>query len=143
MGISTNNLPEHVTPSDDLSLGTSIAPKGFDGTWRSHSRDLTEELPRLVSALRSHGVPVFRVSYHLGSWDPAPHQLTADGRVIRLGGFHTMHPHQLSTVDIYGSHRITLQVVPAVTDANGSGTSTSGSTRLWPRPRPRGRRPKE
>lgn len=116
--VTARPIKRQARSDKDLSVGISLAPKGFDGTWRSRSRDLTDELPRLVAALNMQGIPVFRVSYHLGSWDPAPHKLAVDGRVIRLGGFHTMRPDQLSTVDIYGSHRTVLYVVPASTDAS-------------------------
>lgn len=107
----------------DLSIGISLAPKGFDGMWRAHSRDLTDELPRLIAAMNQQGIPVFRVSYHLASWNPAPHRLTIGGRVIRLGGYRTMHPDQLSTVDIAGGHRTSLRVVPAGTEARTAGDS--------------------
>jgi hypothetical protein len=95
-----------------LNLGGSTRPHRFDGTWWPRTRNLVDELPSLIAALRKHGMPVARVAYHLDSWDAAPRRLTIEGQRIRLGGFRYIDPDQLSTTDLYQTVRVDLEVIP-------------------------------
>jgi hypothetical protein len=120
-----------------LNLGGSATPNRFDGTWQPRTRNLAEELPGLIAALIEHGIPVARVSYHRGSWEAVPRRLIIDGRVIRLGGFRHIEPHQLSTVDLYHNHRTDLEILPP--DAPGRAEERRATTPEARQPQPSGR----
>jgi hypothetical protein len=103
-----------------LTLRLKLKPKApttgyVDGAWWPRSRDLSTELPALVAVLAIRLGGVGRVTYNLTTWDAAPHYLNVDGHRLRLGGYHTQHPH---TVDVIGSNgaRLTLLVLPPATD---------------------------
>jgi hypothetical protein len=103
-----------------LTLRLKLKPKAptagyVDGAWWPRSRDLSTELPALLTVLAIRLGGVARVSYNLTTWDTAPRHLDVDGHRLRLGGFHAQHPH---TVDVIGSNgsRLTLLVLPPATD---------------------------
>lgn len=53
-----------------------------------------------------------RVSLNIDAWDPdQPRRLRVDGRVVRLGWFHTLDPATV-TITRAGGPRVTLHVVP-------------------------------
>lgn len=95
-----------------LKLKPKAPTTGYvDGAWWPRSRDLSTELPALLSVLVVRLGHIQRVSYNLTAWDPAPLRITVDGQAVRLGGFHSQHRH---TVDVIALDRprITLLVVP-------------------------------
>lgn len=111
-----------------LDLGGSTRPHRFDGTWWPRTRNLVDELPGLIAALREHGRPVARVAYHLDSWDAAPRRLTIEGQRVRLGGFRSIDPHQLSTTDLYRTVRVDLEVIrPATPTTPATPSSDAGN----------------
>jgi hypothetical protein len=103
-----------------LTLRLKLKPKApttgyVDGAWWPRSRDLSTELPALLAVLAIRLGVIQRVSYNLTSWDAAPRRIQLDGRPVRLGGFHTQHPH---TIDVTGTTgpRLTLLVLPPATN---------------------------
>jgi hypothetical protein len=84
----------------------------LDAAWWPRSRDLESELPGLLDTLWLAGRDVVRVSYALDYWDRAPRRLRVDGRVVRMGGFHTQIPGLLTLLDAWGRERINVMVVP-------------------------------
>jgi hypothetical protein len=89
-----------------------------DGAWWPRSLDLGAELPALVSRLAGRLGGVERVGYHIGDWVPTGSRMTTAGKLVRLGGFHFLHP---GTVDVLGPRlRMTLLVVPAETPAEAA-----------------------
>jgi hypothetical protein len=102
-----------------LTLRLKLKPKApttgyVDGAWWPRSRDLSTELPALLAVLAVRLGRTTRVSYNLTTWDAAPRRITVGDRQVRLGGFHSQHPH---TIDVIGPNepRITLLVVPPET----------------------------
>src|ERR1700759_3625480 len=73
-----------------LRLKPKAAPTGYvDGGWWPRSRDLAVELPALAHVLAVRLGRVTRVAFALEAWDTAPRQITVDGAVVRLEGFHS------------------------------------------------------
>lgn len=97
-----------------LSVKPPLPVTGFvDGAWWPRSRDLSRELPALLAELNERLDGIERVSYHLGDWGPTPRRISADGLVVRLGGFRFQHA---GTVDVLGPRmRVTLLVIPPTT----------------------------
>lgn len=89
-----------------------------DGGWWPRSLDLTAELPRLLMAVEAAGYgEVSRVSYALTAWDGRPpRKCPMLNRVVKLGGFQSQDPAEISLVDSSGWKRVTLVVVPPDTD---------------------------
>ncbi|GAV38256.1 DUF5994 family protein [Streptomyces acidiscabies] len=56
----------------------------LDGAWWPRSRDITAELPALVTALTEHLGPITRVGLDTDAWDGLPTRMTIDGRVVRI-----------------------------------------------------------
>lgn len=59
----------------------------LDGVWWPRSRDITAELPSLITALTEHLGPVTRVGLDTGAWEALPTRMTIDGRVVHLDSF--------------------------------------------------------
>lgn len=87
-----------------------------DGAWWPRSRDLSAELPALLSVLATRLGHIQRVSYNIAAWDVPPRRIEVDGQQVRLGGFHSQDAH---SVDIIAQDRphLTLLVVPPGTTA--------------------------
>jgi hypothetical protein len=84
----------------------------LDGAWWPRTRNLSDELPALVTELHSRGIRATRVAYNPAGWDPAPRRLDADGRVIRLGWFRGLDPQMLDLTGDLQRARVDLLVVP-------------------------------
>lgn len=56
----------------------------LDGAWWPRSRDITVELPKLITALTEHLGPVQRVGLDASAWDDLPTRLTIDGRIVHI-----------------------------------------------------------
>lgn len=89
-----------------------------DGGWWPYSLDLVAELPPLISAVEAAGYgEIRRVSYALTGWDgQPPRRSTMLNRVVKLGGFQSQSPAEISLVDRSERKRIILVVVPPGTD---------------------------
>lgn len=71
-----------------LRLETTDSREGvLDGAWWPRSRDITEELPALVSALVEHLGPITRVGLDAAAWDGLPVRLVIDDRVVHITSF--------------------------------------------------------
>jgi hypothetical protein len=88
----------------------------FDGGWFPRGHDLAVELPELIAELDRRGVRVERFTYALDAWLPVPRKLVVQGRVVRTGGFRSMHPQVVCLTWDGGTRRADLLVVPPETD---------------------------
>jgi hypothetical protein len=85
-----------------------------DGAWWPRSRDLSAELPALLTELDDRWTRVSRATYNLDIWPPIERRLTIAGRMVRLGGFHSQHPDTVTLIGTSGQ-RLTLLVIPPET----------------------------
>ncbi|XVV07607.1 DUF5994 family protein [Actinosynnema sp. CA-248983] len=95
------------------------AERSLDGGWWPRTTDPTAEFPPLITAMHALGIPVLRVSFHLGTWDPGGRRLAVHDTVVELEGFRTAEPH---TVTMIGPHRrrTRLLVIPPATPAGAA-----------------------
>ena len=98
------------------ALRLKLKPRGsqagyVDGSWWPRSRDLTVELPSLTRVLAIRLGRITRVTFPFAAWDIPPHQITADGAMVRLEGFRHQDEY---IVHVSGPdrRRITLLVIP-------------------------------
>ncbi|RPF34635.1 DUF5994 family protein [Streptomyces sp. TLI_185] len=56
----------------------------LDGAWWPRSRDITAELPALITALTEYLGPITRVGLDADAWEALPARMTVDGRVVRI-----------------------------------------------------------
>jgi hypothetical protein len=109
--------PHLVSPTPDLRVALR-KPGGVgtfvDGGWWPYSLDLVAELPALLAAVEAAGYgEVRRISYALTAWSgPPPRRAAMLNRIVKLGGFHSQDPAEISLVDSGGWKRVTLAVVP-------------------------------
>jgi len=104
------------SPRLTLQLKPKAPTTGYvDGAWWPRSRNLPTELPALLAALIVRLGRVQRVSYNLTTWEPAHRRIHINGQLVRLGGFHTQHPHTVDLIETNGT-RITLLVLPPATN---------------------------
>lgn len=89
----------------------------YDGAWWPRSRDLTDELARLLAALDVAGRGVTRVSFATRAWDPAPRRMTFRHRMVRLTGFTWIDDRLVTLSGSAGQDRLSLMVVPSATEA--------------------------
>lgn len=106
------------------ALRLRLKPKGslagyVDGGWWPRSRDLAVELPALARVLAVRLGAVSRVAFAMAAWNPAPRQITVDGRTVRMEGFRTQDD---DIVHVSGPdrQRITLLVIPQDAATNAS-----------------------
>jgi hypothetical protein len=87
-----------------------------DGAWWPRSRDLSGELPALLTALTGRLGTIERMAYRITEWRPAARRVDGAGRSVKLGGFHHQGAH---TVDVRASSgtRVTLLVIPPDTES--------------------------
>jgi hypothetical protein len=94
-----------------------VGTSGFiDAAWWPRTRNLTEELPLLMDVLWAAARNVNRITYHLGTWEPAPRRMQIRGRTVRLGGFATSDPGTVRLSDPWGRERIDVLVIAPETD---------------------------
>lgn len=68
-----------------LRLETTQSRQGLlDGAWWPRSRDVTIELPALITALTAHLGPITRVGLDTSAWRDIPTRLVIDGQVVHL-----------------------------------------------------------
>ncbi|CAM5485451.1 DUF5994 family protein [Streptomyces aurantiogriseus] len=85
-GFLPDGIHESVRPGTALvRLETTHDRRGvLDGAWWPRSRDVTTELPGLITALAEHLGPVTRVGLDSAAWDGLPTRLVIDGRVVHI-----------------------------------------------------------
>ena len=103
-------------PAPRVTLKPAAPVTGrVDGAWWPRSRDLSAELPALLTDMAGRWEPVSRVTYNLDIWDPTERRLAIAGRTVRLGGFHSQHSDTVTLIDTTGQRHLTLLVVPPET----------------------------
>lgn len=82
-------VPQALKPGTAVvRLETTQDRRGMlDGAWWPRSRDITAELPVLITAITEHFGPVTRVGLDAGAWDALPTRLVVAGRVVHLDSF--------------------------------------------------------
>ncbi|WP_183064105.1 DUF5994 family protein [Streptomyces sp. gCLA4] len=102
-----------------LRLETTQSRQGLlDGAWWPRSRDVTIELPALITALTAHLGPITRVGLDTSAWRDIPTRLVIDGQVVHLDA----HPVGDDTVLVTRGHNdhFALLVVPPDTTADAA-----------------------
>ncbi|MCX4804947.1 DUF5994 family protein [Streptomyces sp. NBC_01214] len=102
-----------------LRLETTQSRQGLlDGAWWPRSRDVTIELPALITALTAHLGPITRVGLDTSAWQDVPTRLVIDGRVVHLDA----DPVGDDTVLVTRGHNdhFALLVVPPDTTADAA-----------------------
>ncbi|MFF4471734.1 DUF5994 family protein [Streptomyces sp. NPDC001599] len=99
------------------SVRLSLAPAGsapalLDGAWWPRSRDLTAELPALVSVLDPLWGRITRVTVNPAQWPVVPRKVPVAGHVVKVGWFRfEQDEHELLLLS-YHVGRWNLLVVP-------------------------------
>ncbi|MFD5877212.1 MULTISPECIES: DUF5994 family protein [Streptomyces] len=102
-----------------LRLETTQSRQGLlDGAWWPRSRDVTMELPALITALTAHLGPITRVGLDTSAWRDIPTRLVIDGQVVHLDA----DPVGDDTVLVTRGHNdhFALLVVPPDTTADAA-----------------------
>ncbi|MFJ3519612.1 MULTISPECIES: DUF5994 family protein [unclassified Streptomyces] len=102
-----------------LRLETTQSRQGLlDGAWWPRSRDVTIELPALITALTVHLGPITRVGLDASAWRDVPTRLVIDGQVVHLDA----DPVGDDTVLVTRGHNdhFALLVVPPDTTADAA-----------------------
>lgn len=94
-----------------MQLKPNVPTSGYvDGAWWPRSRELTVELPELLTALSDQLGPAALVGYHSAAWNEAPASVEVAGHTVELQGFVADEP--ASVVLIGGDdRRLTLLVI--------------------------------
>ncbi|MGW2041175.1 DUF5994 family protein [Streptomyces virginiae] len=102
-----------------LRLQTTQSRQGLlDGAWWPRSRNVTIELPALITALTAHLGPITRVGLDTSTWQDVPTRLVIDGQVVHLDA----DPVGDDTVLVTRGHNehFALLVVPPDTTADAA-----------------------
>ncbi|MFF4420362.1 DUF5994 family protein [Streptomyces sp. NPDC001549] len=102
-----------------LRLETTQSRQGLlDGAWWPRSRDVTTELPALITALTAYLGPITRVGLDASAWQDVPTRLVIDGQVVHLDA----DPVGDDTVLVTRGHNdhFALLVVPPDTTADAA-----------------------
>ncbi|WP_405639500.1 DUF5994 family protein [Streptomyces sp. NBC_00019] len=71
-----------------VRLETTHDRRGLlDGAWWPRSRDISTELPALITALTDYLGPITRVGLDAAAWDALPTRLVIEDRVVRIDSF--------------------------------------------------------
>ncbi|GAA2660518.1 MULTISPECIES: DUF5994 family protein [Actinosynnema] len=103
------------------------ARSAADGAWWPRSADPAVEFPALIAAVTGFGRPVLRVVYHLGAWGRAEHKITVAGVVVRLEGFRTTRPWEVTVLGPDRA-RTVLLVIPPDTPGGAAGAALRAVT---------------
>ncbi|MFD9083849.1 DUF5994 family protein [Streptomyces erythrochromogenes] len=102
-----------------LRLETTQSRLGLlDGAWWPRSRNVTIELPALITVLTAHLGPILRVGLDTSAWQDVPTRLVIDGQVVHLDA----DPVGDDTVLVTRGHNdhFALLVVPPDTTADAA-----------------------
>jgi hypothetical protein len=100
-----------------ISFRQPVSPDGFiDAAWWPRSLDLVAEFEQLLDVLWTGDRDITRITYNIHAWNPAPHRMTVQGRVVRLGGFNSSDPTTVRLSDPWGRERIDVLVIAPDTD---------------------------
>jgi hypothetical protein len=106
---------------------------GWAGAWWPRTREAEVALRELLPVVGERlGGAVVRVSLNLDAWDPdPPRRIRLDGRLVRLGWFHTLDPHVI-TLGHTTFDRLRLLVIPAdTTGPAGDAIVTQLAAATW------------
>ncbi len=112
-----DSLADTVAPGGvrlDLVVAQPGRPPFLDGAWWPRGDALMPDVSALVEELLRRGTRITRIAYNPTLWHDAFRRQVADGRMIRLGWFHTMDPHLIVLTGTQGQ-RVDLLVVPSST----------------------------
>lgn len=106
--------PGHGVPE---AVRLSLAPagrraQGNFGAWWPRSRDAAAELPGLIAGLATPTRRVSRVAVQADAFANIPHQLTVNGRRVRVAWFRSLNPLTV-LLTMAGDPDLTLLVIPA------------------------------
>ncbi|CAM5241380.1 hypothetical protein STENM36S_00347 [Streptomyces tendae] len=130
----TRLLPDAVHQADPrpgtavVRLETTHDRQGaLDGAWWPRSRDITGELPGLVSALSGYLGPITRVGLDSDAWEELPTRMTIDGRVVHIDSFPVGDDTVLITRG--GNDIFSLLVVPPQTVPDAARAAMAAAVR--------------
>lgn len=85
-GVLPDEIHQAVRPGTALlRLETTGDRAGvLDGAWWPRSRDITVELPKLITALTEHLGPVQRIGLDASAWEDLPTRLTVGDHVVHI-----------------------------------------------------------
>ncbi|MFE6686044.1 DUF5994 family protein [Streptomyces sp. NPDC057743] len=114
---STSAEDRASSPPPRLALAPSRTPGALlDGAWWPRSRDLTAELPALITVLDPLWGRITHVTVNPTFWPAIPRRVPVDGHVVRVGWFQAeQDPHKLLLLS-YTAGRWDLLVIPPQTD---------------------------
>lgn len=90
-------------PISDVRHPDSAASS--DLSWQPASRNLTAELPALMSRMHDDGFDIFRVMFNPADWDEVPRKAMVGPRIVKLGLFHTQDRGVITVIDGSGRNR--------------------------------------
>jgi hypothetical protein len=100
-----------------ISFRQPVSTAGcIDAAWWPRSLDLAAELPQLLDVLWTAGREISRVTYSIAGWDPAPRQISVEGRTVRLGGFADSDVLTIRLTDAWRTDRVDILVIAPDTD---------------------------
>ena len=109
-----------------LALEPTMARDGlFDGAWWPRSRDITAELPDLITALSMRLSRVLRVALDAAAWDDVPRSVTVNADTVRIGWF-ASSPGTISLSCGLQDHCLLL-VVPPATSSRTAATAMASA----------------
>jgi hypothetical protein len=110
-------VPESPRHPVRLRLKPKAPRTGYvDGAWWPRSRDLSAELPSLLTVLAVRLEQVERVTFNLAAWPAQPRRLRFGDADVRLEGFRSQPAATVTVIGAWERHRLTLLVVPPETD---------------------------
>ena len=88
-GFLADGVHESMRPGTALLRLTTTHERRniLDGAWWPRSRNLTAELPGLISALTERLGPITRIGLDSAAWDELPTRMTIDDRVVHIDVF--------------------------------------------------------
>lgn len=88
-GFLADGVHESIRPGTALLRLTTTHERRsiLDGAWWPRSRNLTAELPGLISALTERLGPITRIGLDSAAWDEMPTRMTIDDRVVHIDVF--------------------------------------------------------
>jgi Family of unknown function (DUF5994) len=95
----------------------------LDGGWWPRTRDVSKELPALLTAVGSRfGVVVARVSLSATVWDATPEQISVGDRIVQVAWFRA---RDARTIRLLGDRfwHVDLLVIPPDTAADAARTA--------------------
>jgi hypothetical protein len=110
-------VPESPRRAVRLRLKPKAPRTGYvDGAWWPRSRDLSAELPSLLTVLAVRLERVDRITFNLAAWSASPRRLRFEDADVRLEGFRAQPATTVTVIGAWDRHRLTLLVVPPETD---------------------------